>query len=154
MPRAGAGPGSGPTGGARTRSPAAARPPIDPSCRGKALAHPHRLRLTPNPPTRRLRAMWGAPLALARCARWSAALHAGGRSPRGVDCAHGLSWPLGSLSRFRLRLSCDGSRPGQRGKGSASPTSSPGPFAALRAAACGRALAPLTRPSPLVTRRR
>lgn len=77
------------------------------------------------------------------------------RSPRGVDCVHvGFSGLWGVSAVFTFAFSCDGSRPGQRGKGSASPTSSPGPSAVLRAAACGRALAPLARPSPLVTRRR
>lgn len=47
-PRASAGPGSGPAGGARQRSPAAL-PPIDPSCRGEGLrpspsATPHPLK--------------------------------------------------------------------------------------------------------------
>lgn len=154
-PRARAWSGSGPAVEARQRS-SAAPPPIDPSCRGKAYGHPPRLHHTPsNTPQGATRHVGTPGACFASLDGLQPRSVAEGRSPRGVDCVHvGFSSIWDASAVFTFAFSCEGSRPGQQGKGSASPTSSPGPSAAPRAAACGRALALLARPSPLVTRRR
>lgn len=155
-PRACAWLGSGPAGEARERSSAAiGRPPI-PHAGGRPWPSPSAIGLTPSKSSQGATRHVGAPGAcFASLDGLRPRSVAEGRSPRGVDCVHvGFSGLWGASAVFTFAFSFDGSRPGQRGKGSASPTSSPGPSAALRAAACGRALAPLARPSPLVTRRR
>ena len=114
-------------------------------------ALPHPLQST----TRRV-APCGRRRRVLRFARWSAAAFRGrgALAARRRVLACGLLWPLGCLSRFHRRPLCDGSRPGQQGKGSASPASSPGPSAALRAAACARVPLPALALRPQCTGRR